>query len=80
MSPNDQLVTLAAKEKRRIGGRKKGDFRKTDKIALSLFSFLKKGSFYRAAAKTFNISVPSFFRMVQRFKSGHYDEMLKPFA
>ena len=58
-------------------GRKKGDFRKTNKIALGVLSLWQEGKPYRQVAAQHSISKTTVAQMVKRFQEGYYDNLLK---
>ena len=58
-------------------GRKEGDFRKTDKIALSVLSLLHEGQSYRQIAGKHNISKTTVVQMAKRFQEGYYDNQIR---
>jgi DNA invertase Pin-like site-specific DNA recombinase len=58
-------------------GRQRGDFFKSDKIALSVLTLINQGVPYRTIANDRKINKSTVSNIVRRFKDGCYDEELE---
>jgi len=58
-------------------GRQKGDFFKSDKIALNVLNLINRGVPYRTIANDLKINKSTVSNIVRRFKNGYYDEELE---